>query len=70
MPGSGQAGQQGSSAGKGANKDGLDRWMAECADCGEEGDLLCCEVAPLPLQASSRSQLNHDLFNATVLLTV
>lgn len=21
-----------------------DHWDAECADCGEEGDLLCCEV--------------------------
>lgn len=22
-----------------------DHWDAECADCGEEGDLLCCEVS-------------------------
>lgn len=43
LVGSGQAAQQGGSSGKGGNKDG-DRWMAECADCGEEGDLLCCEV--------------------------
>ena len=43
LTGSGQSSQQGSASGKGANKDG-DRWMAECADCGEEGDLLCCEV--------------------------
>lgn len=44
LPGGGQAAQQGSSGGKGASKAGPDRWMAECADCGEEGDLLCCEV--------------------------
>ena len=41
---SGQANGQGSSASKGSQKEGPDRWMAECADCGEEGDLLCCEV--------------------------
>ena len=23
---------------------GDDRWSATCARCGEEGDLLCCEV--------------------------
>lgn len=51
LSGSGLAAQQGSNARKGASKDGLDRWMAECADCGEEGDLLCCEVAGLHLQA-------------------
>ena len=22
-----------------------DHWDAECADCGEEGNLLCCEVS-------------------------
>ena len=22
-----------------------DHWDSECADCGEEGDLLCCEVS-------------------------
>lgn len=60
LPGSVLAAQQGSTAGKGASKEGLDRWMAECADCGEEGDLLCCEVAGLHLQASSMSQLNHE----------
>ena len=25
-----------------------DHWDAECADCGEEGDLLCCEVSYVP----------------------
>ncbi|KAL3155881.1 hypothetical protein ABBQ32_012881 [Trebouxia sp. C0010 RCD-2024] len=49
LPGSVLAAQQGSTAGKGASKEGLDRWMAECADCGEEGDLLCCEAKDCPI---------------------
>lgn len=48
--GSGQANGQGSSSGRGSKGGGEhDRWMADCADCGEEGDLLCCEVCPLTL---------------------
>ena len=27
-----------------AEENGDDRWSATCATCGEEGDLLCCEV--------------------------
>ena len=45
--GGGSASGQGSNNWKGSQGgSGHDRWMAECADCGEEGDLLCCEVGP------------------------
>ena len=46
----GQGNGQGSSSGRGSKGGGEhDRWMADCADCGEEGDLLCCEVCLLTL---------------------
>ncbi len=53
----GQASGQ-SSNGKGS-KEGHDRWMAECADCGEEGDLLCCEV--IGTISSSSSVCIHSI---------
>ncbi|DBA80639.1 TPA: hypothetical protein ACH3X1_007887 [Trebouxia sp. C0004] len=46
----GSASGQGSNRGKGPQRGGgHDRWMAECADCGEEGDLLCCEAKDCPV---------------------
>lgn len=48
--GGGSANGQGSNSGKGPQGgSGHDRWMAECADCGEEGDLLCCEAKDCPV---------------------
>ena len=62
LTGSGQSTQPGSSGGKSTNKDG-DRWMAECADCGEEGDLLCCEV--LPISADFQMMQRSIILNPT-----
>ncbi|KAL0037869.1 hypothetical protein WJX79_002900 [Trebouxia sp. C0005] len=48
--GGASASAQGSNNGKGPQGgSGHDRWMAECADCGEEGDLLCCEAKDCPV---------------------
>ena len=61
---SGKGAQGGSGKGSQGGS-GHDRWMAECADCGEEGDLLCCEVG-LSQHNVSRKKRKVYAFSASM----
>jgi len=73
LGGSSGSGQGSNNSGKGAQGgngkgsqggSGHDRWMAECADCGEEGDLLCCEVGP------SHHNARHDVSASSAVIYI